>query len=246
MKLTRARRESVTRLALGPLASPVRDFQSMSYTRHTRRRQEHLATLELPLAGRSVLEVGAGVGDHTDFFLDRGCRVTVTDARPRNVRLLRRRFPTLDVRTLDLDEPPASFDVSAEITYCYGTLYHLGRPATGLEFMAAHTRDLLLLETCVSFGDDDEPNLVTEKRRQASQSLHGLGCRPTRRWVWNRLAELFDSVYMTRTQPWHPEFPTDWSGQAPSGLTRSVFVASNTALELPTLLDHIPTEQPRS
>ena len=57
-------------------------FRSDHYQRHNRRRQEHLATLELPIAGRSVLEVGAGIGDHTAFFTDRGCRVTATDGRP--------------------------------------------------------------------------------------------------------------------------------------------------------------------
>jgi SAM-dependent methyltransferase len=230
---------------LESVRSPARAFQSVEYLRHTQRRQEHLATLGLPLAGRSVFEVGAGIGDHTSFFLDRGCEVVVTEARPRNVRVLRQRLPGVDVRQLDLDDPPAGFDVSAQVTYCYGTLYHLGRPAEALEFMAARTEDMLLLETCVSPGDGDDVKLVPEQRSKPSQSVHGRGCRPTRRWVWNRLTALFDHVYVTRTQPWHEEFPLDWEAAPGPGLTRSVFVASRRPLELPTLVDHVPARQER-
>jgi hypothetical protein len=48
------------------------------------RRREHLAGLGLPIAGRDVLEVGAGIGDLTSFFLDRGCSVASIEPRPEN------------------------------------------------------------------------------------------------------------------------------------------------------------------
>ena len=35
----------------------------------------------LPLAGRKVLEAGCGPGDHTGFYLERGCSVDAVDAR---------------------------------------------------------------------------------------------------------------------------------------------------------------------
>src|SRR5580704_12589348 len=54
-------------------------FGSPWYQRHNQRRQEHLASLQLDLVSKSVLEVGAGVGDHTFYFLDRDC--TVVSAR---------------------------------------------------------------------------------------------------------------------------------------------------------------------
>src|ERR1700682_5619401 len=56
-------------------------FHSSSYLRHNASRQEHLATLGLDLNNKSVLEVGAGIGDHTTFFLDRGCEVLCTAPR---------------------------------------------------------------------------------------------------------------------------------------------------------------------
>lgn len=73
--------------------SPLREFHSDYYLRINQRRLEHLATLPLPLAERSVLEVGAGIGDHTSFFIDRGCTVTITDAREENLAIVGRRLP---------------------------------------------------------------------------------------------------------------------------------------------------------
>lgn len=223
--------------------SPLAVFNGREYMRHNQRRQEHLASLGLPLAERKVFEVAAGVGDHTGFFLDRGCEVVVTEGRQRNVRLLRRRFPELDVRQLDLDNAPSGFDVIADVVYCYGTLYHLARPAEAIAFLARCTSELLLLETCVSPGDMVELNPVRETATNPSQALRGMGCRPTRPWVWTELSRHFPFVYLTRTQPWHEEFPLRWDfAPAPGHLTRSVFVAARRPIDLPTLssalLDH--------
>ena len=142
--------------------APLDDFHSRHYLRHTQRRQEHLASLGLPLAGRSVLEVGAGTGDHTSFFLDRNCSVVTTEPRPANLALLRRRYPHLDVKELDLDTPDTGFDSTAEIVYCYGTLHHLARPAEALAFLADRCTSMLLLETCVSPGTHEALNPVDE------------------------------------------------------------------------------------
>ena len=59
-----------------------KSFRGGHYQRHNARRQEHLASLQLDLAGKRVLEVGAGIGDHTTFFLDRECTVVATEPRP--------------------------------------------------------------------------------------------------------------------------------------------------------------------
>ncbi len=230
----------------GPQPQDV--FRRSWYQRHNQRRQEHLASLGLPLDHRTVLEVGAGIGDHTSFFIDRSCKVTTSDARPDNVAMLRVRYPDLDVRLLDLDDPDDTFDLEAEIVYCYGTLYHLSRPAEAIAFMQARCSGLLLLETCVSAGDDVSLNPVPEDIENVSQSLVGVGCRPTRPWVHQYLSKHFPHVYLARTQPWHPEFPLDWRDVDPhsSELVRAVFVASRAPLDdLKTLTTEIPYLQTR-
>ena len=87
---------------------PLALFATDHYQCHNSRRLEHLATLGLDLAGRKVLEVSAGIGDHTSFFIDRGCRVTALEGRLENVEILKARFPSVETLWLDLDDEETS------------------------------------------------------------------------------------------------------------------------------------------
>jgi len=227
--------------------NPVPTFHSDHYMRHNQRRQEHLASLGLDIKNKSVLEVGAGIGDHTSFFVDRGCNVTSTEARPDCVGILRSRFPNLEVGQLDMESPEFDRDRKFEIVYCYGLLYHLSNPHVAIEFMANHCTDMLLLETCVSYGAEEAINPCTEPSESPSQAVSGQGCRPTRSWIFNELKKYFDFVYMPITQPNHEEFPLDWEHFDPTkSYTRSVFVASRQKLSNPLLLlDEMPLQQKR-
>ena len=226
-------------------------FGSEHYTRHNHRRQEHLASLRLDVANRTVLELGAGIGDHTEFFLDRGCRVVSTDGRPENFDLLAARYPRSEyphvvTRFLDLEDPGDPFGETFDIVYCYGALYHLSKPAEALQFMARCCHGILLLETCVSYGKGEAINLCREARTSPTQSTSGGGCRPTRGWIYAQLARNFEYAYVTTTQPWHEEFPTDWGRPGPDDqLARSVFVASREKLCNDLLIEDVPMRQTR-
>jgi len=114
--------------------------------------------------------------------------------------------------------------------------------------MAHLCADMLLLETCVSRGTDSRLVVANEAIDDPTQALDGHGCRPTRRWVWDRLTEQFPYVYLTKTQPWHEEFPIDWTlptlgnGQ----LIRSIFVASRRAIDNPSLVLTLIDKQSRT
>ncbi|HZP58732.1 MAG TPA: methyltransferase domain-containing protein, partial [Opitutaceae bacterium] len=226
---------------------PVEVFHSHHYLRHNQRRQEHLATLGLDLARKTVLEVGAGIGDHSSFFLDRGCTMTITEARLQNLSYIQKRYPAATVRQLDLNDPPANLGGTFEIVYCYGTLYHLEKPETALKFMSSLCTGMLLLETCVSFTDTGTINLWSENPLDPSQSILSQGCRPARSWIFETLKKLFPYVYMPLTQPWHEEFPLDWTAVAPSpsSHSRAVFIASREKLDCASLTDNIPMKQRR-
>ena len=224
---------------------PTDVFFSYHYQRHNQRRQEHLASLELPIENSTVLEVGAGIGDHTSFFLDRGCKVTSTEPRRDNLKVLRTRYPDLRVEQLDLDAPDILFDETFQIVYCYGTLYHLKKPMEAIKFMANRCTKMLLLETCVSMGDEQAINLCMERADNQSQSIHGQGCRPTRNWIYNILKRHFSHVYVPTTQPWHEEFPLDWRGEPSNDLTRAVFIASRQTINSSVLFEGIIDRQKR-
>lgn len=221
-------------------------FRSDHYQRHNQRRQEHLATLALPIASRGVLEVGAGIGDHTSFFVDRGCRVTATDGRAELLEVLARRHPSVATVAWDVEGPAPRALAPHEVVYAYGLLYHTRNPATVLASMAKLCSGLLLLETCLSYGSGSECPIVDEYAHDPTQALSGRGCRPTRAWVLDTLREHFPHAYMSRTQPWHEEFPLDWTrpaGSEEGRLVRAVFVASREALDesrlSPRVLDRL-------
>jgi hypothetical protein len=242
---------------LEPVKWAEATFRNPHYVRHNARRQEHLASLGLELAERTVLEVGAGVGDHTTFFLDRDCKVVSVEPRQENCELFAATmakhramgYARADNCTLvhgDVESIDRSVGDKFDIVYCYGLLYHVENPGAVLEVLAQRCGDLLLLETRVSSGSDEAIHPVTEDTALPSNTFHGRGCQPTRPWIFSRLQELFGQVYVPRTQPAHEEFPLDWTVTFPADqLTRAVFVASRRPLANPALLDHLPDRQTR-
>lgn len=211
----------------------TKNFETPHYQRHNRRRQEHLASLMLPIAGKTVLEVGAGPGDHTSFFIDRGCAVTCTDARKNLLDILQARHGNVASHVWNLENPPPSGIPKHQIVYAYGILYHTRDPEVVLGYLSSLCTELLLLETCVSCGDDESINITGEAIDDPTQAVGGMGCRPTRPWVFRRLQNLFPYVYLTKTQPWHEEFPISW-GSDKSGhkaeLKRAIFIGARVPL----------------
>lgn len=222
----------------------LEDFHSFYYLRINQRRQEHLATLGLDLRNKSIWEVSAGIGDHTSFFLDRGCVVTCSEVRSELIAILRHRYPKVQVIDLNLEEPSDNFPTGFDIIYCYGVLYHLKTPERALQYFADRSRGLLLLETCVSLGSEFNANLVSEQSDRVSQAFSGIGCRPTRGWVFHELKKHFPFVYLPRTQPNHEQFPIDWRNTNNSELlTRSIFIAAKHELKSPSLTSELIMQQ---
>lgn len=238
-----AKREEPTRLSLHPLEV----FHTDHYLRHNARRLEHLASLKLRVAGMSVLEVGAGIGDHSHYYLDRGCSITITEARRESLSVLTQRYPGRDIRFLDMEWPTPVDGGPFDIVHCYGLLYHLSKPAEALEFLSQHTRKMLLLETCVSFGEDYEIHLTEEIDFDPSQAYSGMGCRPTRAWLFRELQRHFEYVYVPTTQPCHEEFPLDWTmpEQHANAIQRAIFIGSRSPLDNAALAPSLLPQQAR-
>lgn len=210
-------------------------------------RMDHLGSLGLELSARTVLEVGAGLGYLTSFFEERGCRVLSTDARRVNVDEHRRRAPARRVERADLSVPGSHERFGAfDVVFCYGTLYHLSDPALAIQELARACRHLLLLETCVWPEDNGQVNEVAEPGDALDQSIEGRGCRPARDWVLAELRKHFAHVYVSASQPDHPDFPLRWPVLHTDRNTRSIFVASREPIGSALLLDELPTEQSRA
>lgn len=209
-------------------------------------RLSHLASLGLDLAGKRVLEVGAGIGLHTPFFLERGCEVLATDGNAQNVEEIRRRHPGLRVEQVDLERDEdlrrlGTFD----IVHCYGVLYHLAHPERALARLAQACTGQILLETCVSLGAFPEVVFLRDYRGN-NQAVSGIACRPTRAWVKEALERHFGMAYFPLTQPGHPDFPEDWICPETQVLYRAIFIGSKVPLANPRLGTGIPRRQARA
>jgi SAM-dependent methyltransferase len=216
-----------------PKGGGVESFDIDTALRINEARLTHLASLDLPLAGRRVLEVGAGVGRLTGFFIDRGCSVVATEARSENVAELRRRLPSIDAREADVEESLEDLG-RFDVVFCYGVLYHLESPLRALRNMAAVCDDLLLIETMVC--DSREAVLrLEDETKSVNQALRGLAHRPSPSYLAIALNRVgFDHVYAAADPPDHPDYRFSWLDNMDTArdgaLLRGVFVASRTPL----------------
>jgi SAM-dependent methyltransferase len=189
-------------------------------------RLKHLASLELCIAGKIVLEVGAGIGLHTEFFENLGCGITSTDARLANVDEMRRRYPKRYSLVLDIEDRFSVLSLGMfDIVYAYGVLYHLPNPENALALLAQVCKEFILVESCVSLGDEAAINPVPESSL-INQSMTGIGCRPTRNWYMSKLKKYFGYAYTTITQPNYRDYLTDWSDVTTPTPYRAVFIGS--------------------
>ncbi len=200
----------------------------------SRARMGHLDTLGLPLDGRTVLDVGAGVGHLAQYFVKRGCDVTCTDGRQSNIDRMFQLYPDLKSAVLDVQTEALTRLGRFDVVFCYGLLYHLESPVPALRNMASVCKHLLLLETQVC--DHVLPILrMGQEDTSADQALTGLGGRPSPSYVVMIFRKVgFEFIYAPKTPPAHPDFQFRWNGMGATGKKqhpiRCIFVASREKL----------------
>jgi len=104
------------------------------------RRQEWVYDAIAPHIGRSVLEVGSGVGIFSKIFVSRCERLYLTDYRPVFLDFLRERFgdlPHVSFDFIDLDRPPFQLeDCEPDTIVCLNVLEHIEDDVAALRGLA--------------------------------------------------------------------------------------------------------------
>lgn len=218
----------------------VNVFDAPSYADITAARLRHLDSLGLPLAGRTVLDLGAGVGHFTEFFRSKGCSVHCVDARPDNVAKLRALYPDVRATVMDVEASDLATIGRFDVVLCYGLLYHLMDPVAVLNKVAAVCDGMLLLETCIADAVAPALFLVQEDRQNPSQTLGRWGCRPSPSFLRAALVQSgFKYLYRPRHLPDHPEFQyklvDDHSHLRNGRLMRTVVIAARDPVASPAL-----------
>src|SRR5262249_6012924 len=82
-----------------------------------------LASAQVTLEGARVLDVGCGTGFFTDFYRQRGARVTGLDITSASVERLRAKYP--DSRFILADVSDAPLDETFDVVHAFDVLYHI-------------------------------------------------------------------------------------------------------------------------
>ena len=109
------------------------EFAGRDKPRYRRYQYELIA----PYCGRSILEVGAGLGEFAEQFDDRD-RLVLTDVDPAAVAVMARRFaerPEVEVRQLELGKPPDLTRPVASVV-AINVLEHIDDDTGGLRSLA--------------------------------------------------------------------------------------------------------------
>lgn len=237
------------------MIDPIDIFHGHRYLRSTFRRLEYLAALSLPIESRTVLEVGAGIGDFTSFFLDRDCRVTSVEPREENIAIFRARYardPLWEAGRLKIVQSTIADLLKNgvephDVVACLQVLNFSQNAESAIGVLASYTKDILLLETACDSGEGRDGDEIRSGETDASDpggSITGAAWLPTRQWVFNRLKPHFRYVYMALLQAQFDRFRLYWGrADASRGHDRVVFVASRSPLDNPLLVDFVPTVQ---
>lgn len=206
-------------------------------------RMNHLGSLGLDLAGKRVLEVGAGIGELTWFWEDLDCEIVSTEGRKSNNERNLIEHPWRQVLKRDVTKKDSHKDLGMfDIVFCYGLLYHVPDPAFVIADLSQVCKSLFLVGSMVA-TDDGPPDLGERPESiDVNQGLYRRACTPTRSWFMQELARNFDYVYLPRTQPKNYYYHLSWP-LPKTHIARAVFVASREQLNLPTLSDELLMEQ---
>lgn len=243
MKLVRKIRNFFTNFDASNLASAVIDagvFDEGFYRDITAARVEHFKSLGLSVSGKSVIDIGCGVGHFSRVLEEMGADVTCVDGRPENVARLLGLYPGRKAFVVDVETDKLLDLGKFDVVFCYGLLYHLADPLGFIRRAGAMCGDWLILETCIIDSESPVVRLVPEDGANHSQALHAMGCRPSSAYVAFGLKTAgMKHVYVTRSLPSHPQFQyrleNDFSYLKNGNLMRNIFVASRSPIDSPML-----------
>jgi FkbM family methyltransferase len=234
-----------TSLELG--AGGVEVFDSPAAREINAARLEHLAGLDLSIHGKSVLDLGCGVGHLSTFFVERGCRVVCVDARAENLERLATLYPGRETGLANVERDSLETFGRFQIVFCYGLIYHTENPIAALRNIASCCDELLLLETVVTDHSKPIVQLVDEPIATKNQAASGFGSRPSPAYIAMALSRMgFPFIYTARTTPNHPDFQLEWRKDCEwrrgDRLLRCVFIASRTKLRNAKLVSLLEAE----
>jgi hypothetical protein len=203
--------------------SPKAIFNNNEYQLVDKARFDNFDLLEIDFLDKTILELGSGIGNHTDFIISKKPKKVVTiEGRLENYQILENKYQnnkSVFPIHYDLEKPFPKFDDKFDWVYHYGLLYHLKNPFDAIDYLNDLAHDNLILETCVELNGLAN-NL--EEGNTPSQALNGIGSRPNLTMIKDKLENIYQQVIIP-IQPNH----TWYEFNAKSELKRIVIICLN-------------------
>lgn len=211
-------------------------FDQPFYADITEARLEHFKSLSLPLTGKSVVDVGCGIGRLAEAFDDFNCDVLCVDGRPENIQKLKELYPLSKTAVIDFDSEEFFNLGKFDVVFCYGLLYHLSDPFGFIKKAYNICKEVMVIETCIIDSELPEVLLVEEDQTNETQALQQFGCRPSPSYVIACLKlSGFKYVYQPTNLPDHFQFKykrkNNHSYIRNGHLIRDIFIASHEVIE---------------
>jgi SAM-dependent methyltransferase len=154
----------------------------------------------------SALDVGCGYGYFSNWLKDQGLRVTAIDGRRDNIAEASRRYPAIEFKTFDIEDPSVAALGSFDLVLCFGLLYHLENPFRAVRNLCALSRLYLVIETQIAPYELPTIQLI-EEGVAINQSLAYTACVPSESCLVKMLYRAgFPTVYSAIHLPDHPDF----------------------------------------
>ncbi|MED4912159.1 methyltransferase domain-containing protein [Brevibacillus centrosporus] len=206
-------------------------FDMPGYLEITQARLAHLASMNLHLSGKSIIDVGCGTGRLTEFLLNQGANVFAIDGREDNIQQLRMFYPNVRADVVDLETDELLKYGLFDIVFCYGILYHLSDPLHFIKNAEKLCRDMILIETCITDALEPICKIEVEDGTNNSQSIHHAGSRPSPAYVIFCLKKAgFPFIYAPKEKPAHPQFhyttQNNYASHQNGHLIREIIIAS--------------------
>lgn len=216
-------------------AAPASSFDKPAYAEITEAQLKYLESLRLPVDGKSVIDLGCGVGRLSEHFVRRHCDVLCVDGREDNIKKLREFYPGRKAAVADVESERLSALGKFDIVFCFGLLYHLADELGFIKRAYAMCNEMMIVETCLTDAADPLVRLVKENASDVTQALSSIGSRPSPSYVTTCLrASGFPYVYVPTSLPKHPQYEyklsNDLSYTKKGRLIRGIFIASKQAV----------------
>jgi hypothetical protein len=206
--------------------SPLEIFNNKEYQQADIVRFKNFNLLNIDFDGKTILELGSGIGNHTDFILSKKPKKIVSiEGQLCNFDILKTKFKNnKKVQTIhhDLELPYPYLPDYFDWVYNYGLLYHLKNPFESIDYLKNLAHSNMILETCIEFNGE-ENNL--EEGNTPSQALNRIGSRPNKDILFEKLKTIYQNVYYP-LQPKHEWFDI-YNEQNDASLKRVVIICEN-------------------